>query len=209
MPSHPFWLLPLDLVQSGRRPYGEWPEAVTGPDALFHLAKEFREEYAGGDGWGVGRLEDRFKDSKWGGIYDVEVGVGVGGKGGATGEREKSVDELVLLPKEIIYPYWWGTRELEGVCRAGSEGFDAESCKDFVGAAEKGSWSITYWSHSWGVDKGMGDGLGVGKEKEKEKGKDFRERLKVGLGMGKGKVEMGIGRREEESGGDGGARKDG
>ncbi len=65
---------------------------------------------------------------------------------------------LVVLGHEAIFPYWWGERELEGVCRAGSEGFDSETCKDVLGVEAKGSWSITYWSHSWKEEGGHDEG---------------------------------------------------
>ena len=46
MPAYPFWIFPVNIVASGRKPYGDWPEAVTGPDALFHMVNEYLRGYS-------------------------------------------------------------------------------------------------------------------------------------------------------------------
>lgn len=151
-PSHPFWLLPLDLVATGTKPYGDWPEAVTGPDALFYLVNRYLGEYNSGDAASA-RLDRFLRRSELKGLYIR-----------SRGEKEFSakigvrMHQLVLLDKKTIYPYWWGEKELESVCRAGAEGFDPETCKDVLNVQALSSWSITYWSHSWNQEGGHDEG---------------------------------------------------
>ena len=51
---------------------------------------------------------------------------------------------LLLLEHEMIYPYWWGTKELEGACKAGVESFDPEKCEGVLEVDGLKSWSVTY-----------------------------------------------------------------
>ena len=151
MPAHPFWLLPLDIIASGRKPYGDWPEAVTGPDALFHMANKYLSEYSSDDSHHDARAKlDRYlRDSDLKDVYlrslDRE---NFGSEDGVRKHR------LTLLNNEMIFPYWWGDRKLENVCRAGVKSFDPETCKDVLDVQALGSWSITYWSHSWSKEGG-------------------------------------------------------
>ena len=150
---HPFWLLPLNLVATGSKPYGDSAEAVTGPDALFNLVNEYLREYAGEDG-AEARLYEFLRTSKMKDLY---------GRSLSEKDLRSSAGlprhQLLLLEREMIFPYWWGAKELWGVCKAGVEGFDPEMCKDVLDVEELRSWSITYWSHSWneegGHDKGQ------------------------------------------------------
>lgn len=151
-PSHPFWLLPLDLVATGSNPYGDWPEAVTGPDALFYLVNKYLREY-GSDGDAEAKLDEFLRTSELKDLYvrslsekDPRASVG------------SRTHQLVLLRKELIFPYWWGEKELENVCRAGVRGFDPETCKDVLDVQALSSWSITYWSHSWNQEGGHDKG---------------------------------------------------
>lgn len=151
-PSHPFWLLPLDLVASGNKPYGDWPEAVTGPDALFHLVNRYLKEYSSDDD-AEGRLDEFLNKSEMKDPYVRSLS--------ETGLRVRAgilINQLVLLEKEMIFPFWWGEKELESVCKAGTEGFDPETCKDVLNVQALGSHSITYWSHSWNEEGGHDKG---------------------------------------------------
>ena len=151
-PSHPFWLLPLNLVASGTKPYGDWPEAVTGPDALFYLVNEYLKNYSGDDD-AEARFGEYLRRSELRGLY---VGsLSEKNPRASAGERRH---EMVLLGKETIFPYWWGEKDLESVCRAGAEGFDPETCKDILDVQALGSWSVTYWSHSWNKEGGHDEG---------------------------------------------------
>ena len=151
-PMHPFWLLPLNLVASGSRPYGDWAEAVTGPDALFNLVNEYLREYAGEDG-AEARLHEVLRRSKMKDLY---------GRSLSEKDLRSSAglprSQLLLLEHEMIFPYWWGAKELEGVCKAGVESFDPETCKDVLDVDGLESWSITYWSHSWSEEEGHDKG---------------------------------------------------
>ena len=151
-PSHPFWLLPLDLVASGARPYGDWPEAVTGPDALFYLVNKYLREYSGNRDADA-RLDEYIRSSRLDEVYLRSLG----GQGFRTrlGDRQHQV---VVLGHDLIFPYWWGEKELESVCRAGIASFDPETCKDVLDVQALGSWSITYWSHSWDKESGHDEG---------------------------------------------------
>ena len=149
---HPFWLLPLNLVATGSKPYGDWPEAVTGPDALFYLVNEYLRQYAGQDG-AEARLHEFLRTSKMKDLYGRSLSEkDLKPRAGPLRHR------LLLLEHEMIFPYWWGAKELEGVCKAGVDTFDPETCKDVLLVDELKGWSITYWSHSWnekGHEKGQ------------------------------------------------------
>ena len=157
-PSHPFWLLPLNLVASGTKPYGDWPEAVTGPDALFYLVSDYMKEYSKND-VAEAKLDEYLRNSEMSEPYLRSLD-----KRGLRAEVEAPKHQLRLLDNHAIFPYWWGQRELEMVCRAGVEGFDPETCKDVLDVQVLGTWSITYWSHSWkkegGHDKGHLSAMG-------------------------------------------------
>ena len=151
-PMHPFWLLPVNLVASGSKPYGDWPEAVTGPDALFYLVNEYLREYAGLDG-AEARLQEFLRMSKMKDLYGRSLS-----EKDLRSSAGPPKHRLLLLEPEVIFPYWWGAKELEGVCKAGVESFDPETCKDVLNVDELKSWSITYWSHSWNEEKGHDKG---------------------------------------------------
>lgn len=151
-PSHPFWLLPLNLVAAGTEPYGDWPEAVTGPDALFHLVNRYLKEYDS-DYDAKARLDEVLRRSELKDLYIRYVGEkDIGTRAGVR------MHQMVLLEREMIFPYWWGEKRLESVCRAGVEGFDPETCKDVLDVQALSSWSITYWSHSWKQEGGHDEG---------------------------------------------------
>ena len=41
MPAHPFWLFPLNIVASGKKLYGDGPEAGMGPGTLFYMVNKY------------------------------------------------------------------------------------------------------------------------------------------------------------------------
>lgn len=147
-PSHPFWLLPLNLVATGEKPYGDWPEAVTGPDALFYLVNEYLKQYNNDDDSNA-KLDEYLQSSELKDLY-----LRSSSEEDVSTRAEGPTHRLVLLEQQTIFPYWWGEKALESVCRAGVEGFDPETCKDVLDVEAMGSWSITYWSHSWDQEGG-------------------------------------------------------
>ena len=151
-PSHPFWLLPLDLVASGLKPYGEWPEAVTGPDALFYLVNDYMRDYSN-NAVAEAELDDYLRSSEMSELYLRSLNKR-GFRAGAGAPKH----QLKLLNHQAIFPYWWGEKELGIVCKAGVEEFDPETCKDVLDVQALGSWSITYWSHSWSEEGGHDTG---------------------------------------------------
>ena len=155
-PSHPFWLLPLNLVAAGTRPYGDWPEAVTGPDALFYLVNEYLKDYSGADDGAEAGLDEYLRRSELRELYVVGSLPEKKNSGASAGAQRRH--EVVLLGKDVIFPYWWGEKDLESVCRAGAEGFDPETCKDVLDVRALGSCSVTYWSHSWNMEGGHDEG---------------------------------------------------
>jgi hypothetical protein len=58
--------------------------------------------------------------------------------------------ELIVLPSQLIYPFSWGPdgKPLQKVCWVLEDTFNSTKCKEALGVAEKGSISITYWSHT-------------------------------------------------------------
>ena len=98
-------------------------------------------------------------------------GKGVGGQarwgkgkegGGSTQQSEGDPaaavvvgEQVLVLPFWTVYPFSW-QRDGDGVrtlCSADEqrerEGFDPQGCKDALRVVEWGSWSVTYWGHSW------------------------------------------------------------
>jgi inositol phosphorylceramide mannosyltransferase catalytic subunit len=63
----------------------------------------------------------------------------------------KSKHEVVLLPPHYVYPYTWDQDRFEFTpwCSAQSPNFNATKCKELTNVDRLGSYSITYWSHTW------------------------------------------------------------
>ena len=137
-PGHPFWLLPLKSIMHN---WGasDNAEGTTGPSALRNMVIRYYT-YEDED---PGRMDAEYAASEWRDLYKLDT------------EKEH---RLEVLPSWEIYPYNWSE---EGVlfkewCSAESESFDAEKCKGITGTAawgRKGSFAITYWSHTWGGDR--------------------------------------------------------
>ena len=54
----------------------------------------------------------------------------------------------------MVFQDWRGDRNLENVCSVGVKDIDPETCKNVLDVQARGSWSITYWSHSWSKEGG-------------------------------------------------------
>lgn len=119
-----------------------------GPDALFHLVNRYLKDYDS-DYDAEARLDEFLRRSEMKDTYVRFVSEkDIGARAGVR------MHQMVLLGREMIFPYWWGEKRLESVCRAGVEGFDPETCKDILDVQALDSWSITYWSHSWKQEGG-------------------------------------------------------
>lgn len=58
-------------------------------------------------------------------------------------------NEVVLLPSDVIYPFSWKKPGVFGwECSTMSDRFDEDVCKKNLKVEEKGSLTITYWSHT-------------------------------------------------------------
>jgi mannosyltransferase OCH1-like enzyme len=61
-------------------------------------------------------------------------------------------EPITLLDGEVVYPYcWYGPMEYRDYCSAQSDKFDPEKCKEKTVTPR--SIAITYWSHSYEVNK--------------------------------------------------------
>ena len=144
-PGHPFFLMPLVAAKAsiaeGRgllhRLWHYWQppsaEQMTGPIALREAIRRYQTR---GLGLEVRRL----------------AAVGPFAAAGAQDLR----NDLVLLDDFWVYPFNWRKADLRAICSVEKEGFDAERCKAMLETSEKGSISITYWSHTHrgkGVDE--------------------------------------------------------
>jgi inositol phosphorylceramide mannosyltransferase catalytic subunit len=71
-----------------------------------------------------------------------------------------TADKVILLPDHWVYPYSWvnnwnpKTQDLRAACSAEQPHFDASRCKEMLKVDDKGSVSITYWSHTHQSGKG-------------------------------------------------------
>ena len=157
MPGHPFWLLPLERIQAKLKEGGE-PEYLTGPVALQIEAQAYLKDYHEKHE----TIDERYAKSGWKNLY-----------------RGCILDTMEVLPFWAIYPYSWQRDgdPFKKYCLVGQENFDSKRCKDVVGTEAWGSWSITYWSHSWDTNGGHHvEGLSDGeKHDDKEEGKDEKK----------------------------------
>ena len=140
-PGHPFWILPLESIEENIQE-DVVPESLTGPDALFEVVKSYEKEYANERNM---TLDKHCERSLWSRIYSRAL---------ETDQEPLPLQSLHILPNWDVYPYSWGEKAFVEVCGPGNPKFDAETCKDVLGVDQKGSHSITYFSHSWDVDKG-------------------------------------------------------
>ena len=143
-PGHPFWLLPLEFASDHINVEGISPESLTGPAALYAMVERYKNDFDQGQG---SKMDEYYDKSPWRRLYKVAV------KESATLPRQS----LVILPFWQIYPYSWHRdgEMVRNVCWVLEAEFNAARCKLLLASDRWGSYSITYWSHSWGWD---GDG---------------------------------------------------
>lgn len=144
--GHPFWILPLESIEDNISK-NKMPEFLTGPDALFEVVRTYEKKYAHEND---STLDEHCEHSVWSRIHNRALP--------RTGELLPP-QSLELLPNWEVYPYSWGEKAFIEVCGPGNSKFDAETCKDVLGVDQKGSHSISYFSHSWDADKGHSEEL--------------------------------------------------
>jgi inositol phosphorylceramide mannosyltransferase catalytic subunit len=137
-PGHPLWLLVIEEVAKADRARNgsfAWPEDLTGPTRLFDLVKRYV-------------LSDDFRGEK----LDRAV------KDNPTllrtyGVQSAQSHKLEILPGYKVYPFSWGKdgNMVREWCEVNKENFDPCRCKQLLATDHWPSYTITYWSHSWGV----------------------------------------------------------
>lgn len=137
-PAHPFWTLPLEYV-SAHSSDSKTPEFLTGPDALFEIVKVYKKQYASKSG---AELDEHHKQSSWSKIHDSDPNA----------MPPSSPQSLEVLSPLWVFPFNWANVPLRPACWAGGKKFDAETCKDLLDVERKGSYSISYFGHSWDGD---------------------------------------------------------
>ena len=143
-PGHPFWLLPLEFTSDNINNNGVSPESLTGPEALYHMVERYKNDFDQGQG---SKMDEYYDKSPWRRLY----------KAAAKENATLPPQSLVIAPFWQIYPYSWHRdgEMVRHVCWVLDDGFNAARCKLLLASDRWGSYSITYWSHSWGWD---GDG---------------------------------------------------
>jgi hypothetical protein len=140
-PAHPFFLHPVEMVRrfvQNKKEKGwfwDWSgypqaEALTGPIALRDAIAEYE----------IGRVSDG---------YHLDESVAALVELGPWG-MQGTPHELTLLPSDLIYPYSWGVdgKPVRDVCWVVKDTYNSTKCKEALKVEEKGSISITYWSHT-------------------------------------------------------------
>lgn len=140
-PGHPFWVLPLDYIVEHAADE-VMPELLTGPDALYATVKNYQKKY---DKENHMKLDEYYAQSAWGRSEASSL---------ARSVESPPLQTLEILPDWEIFPYSWDREELRRVCLASDPRFDAASCKDVLDVDGLGSYSITYWSHTWHAEDG-------------------------------------------------------
>ena len=145
-PGHPFWILPLESIEDNISK-DVMPEFLTGPDALFDVVGTYQKKYAHENNM---TLDEHSEHSVWSRIHNRPL---------SSNQGLLIPQSLELLPTWEVFPYSWGEKAFIEVCGPGNSKFDAETCKDVLGVNQKGSHSISYFSHSWDADKGHSNEL--------------------------------------------------
>ena len=202
-PGHPFWLLPRQKIAydlpTASSSGGGFPEFLTGPIQLFHTLNEYRERFHSGVVGGVyssrnggaGDGDSSAPDHGAPTHDDPPTGAGVAGLVAPSASLDQHYasspwgalypplsppESVEVLPFWMVYPYSWQRDgdAYSDLCLVGEEGFNSSRCKDVLGVRGWGSWSLTYWGHSWnqggggnhlaalGVKEGVGEGEGKG-----------------------------------------------
>ncbi|OJD13270.1 hypothetical protein ACJ73_09223 [Blastomyces percursus] len=132
-PGHPFYLMPPFSVLpkiAKDKSYISWlfqqvsAEKWTGPVALYNAILDFNTN----------------------GLSKEAASLAAVGPFASLAKESKQ--EIILLPSHWIYPYDWTVKELQPVCSAETETFDAKACRERLEVDKKGGISITYWSHT-------------------------------------------------------------
>ncbi|KFY66466.1 hypothetical protein V497_00922 [Pseudogymnoascus sp. VKM F-4516 (FW-969)] len=132
-PGHPFFLMPLLSVQrkvEDSKSFLYWvfhrvsAENWTGPAALFDAIRDFTKN----------------------GLSKKAAALAAAGPFAQL--PKKTEQEIVLLPEQWVYPYNWRSDEMRPLCSVELKTFDPKACQAKLEVAEKGSISITYWSHT-------------------------------------------------------------
>ncbi|KAL9105086.1 MAG: hypothetical protein Q9163_000004 [Psora crenata] len=128
-PGHPFWLLPLEKIKDHIYDGGT-PEGLTGPISLRDQIADYQARYHGGSP----SLDEHYTHSPWSSLYPP-----------------RELESLEILPFWMVYPYSWQRDgdAYRNYCLIGQVEFDATRCKEVLSVQAWGSWSVTYWSHSW------------------------------------------------------------
>lgn len=129
-PGHPFWLLTTERIRDHLHDGGT-PEQITGPISLRDQVNEYFSKYHGDSSLS---LDEHHAKSPWAEFYPPQ-----------------NIETLVVLPFWAIYPYSW-QRDGDAYkdhCLVGQSKFNASRCKQVIGVRAWGTWSVTYWSHSW------------------------------------------------------------
>ena len=134
-PAHPFWTLPLEYISAHS---WDWktPEFLTGPDALFEVVKAYSREYVNKSSVS---LDMHYIKSVWGEIYGAHP----------NDDPFSLPQSLEVLAPSCVFPFNWANVSTRSVCWAGQSKFDAKVCKDLLEVEKRGSYSISYFSHSW------------------------------------------------------------
>ena len=140
--AHPFWILPLEHI-SEHASDGKTPEYLTGPDALYDVVRAYYKYY---DQESSTALDAHYTESVWAKIYAKTSGTDL------SADSVSPRQYLEVLPSLYVFPFNWADIPMRRVCFAGQPKFDAETCKDVLDTERSGSYSISYFSHSWDGD---------------------------------------------------------
>lgn len=152
-PGHPFWVLPLEYVES-KIDENLTAEGLSGPGALHNVVEEYRDTYAGDE------MDRHYAQSGWRNLFPQPDPI----------LSDTDDQTVTILPQWEIYPYSWLpiASPYSHFCWTRAELFDEMMCKLLLGTEEQGSHAITYWSHTWGDDGGGHDTKGWKSISEKE-----------------------------------------
>ena len=133
-PAHPFFLMPLEAVVQHAGQSGWTAEHLTGPVALREQILWYNSHHDHGTKL-ISYLRKTNMNKDYFDTYDLR-------------------HSIKLLAPEIIYPFAWSMPESDPrrkycLMADGGEDFDRERCKDELMVRENGSYSITYWTHTW------------------------------------------------------------
>lgn len=136
-PGHPFFLAAIQHVmelynrtQEGNKVF-DLPESVTGPVSLRDAIAEYEKNKV---------LNGPHVSPVVNDLIHV----------GPFAHDPSEHHQVLLLPSHMIYPYSWGGdgQGARDVCWVLQDTYDANQCKRRLDVHQKGSISITYWSHT-------------------------------------------------------------